>query len=171
MSRAKPVHVLAPKFVETFGAPDDPIEAVDARAQRLFPGEHPIVWQGDPATFQFSYISPGARAALGYDVTRWTREATFWADVVVHRDDRDGAVAYCALATAACCDHEFEYRARTVDGRVLWFHDIVRVIVGPKGVPVLLRGVMFDITAKKAAAGDTNPRAPRPSPDELARAS
>ena len=87
----------------------------------------------------------------------------------MHRDDRDSAIAYCALATAKCCDHVFEYRASTPDGRVVWLRDFVRVTVGQRRVPVLLRGAMFDITQEREAAGmlDTASAHREPSPDLL----
>ena len=36
-----------------FGADTDPIAAVDLRAREIFHEAHPIVWAGDPQTFQF----------------------------------------------------------------------------------------------------------------------
>jgi len=106
-----------------------------------------IVWEGDAQTFQFSFVSKAAEKILGYPAERWY-EPGFWADVVVHPDDRDHAVAYCALATAQGRDHTFEYRARAADGRLVWLRDVVRVVHGDKGIPVSLRGVMIDITAE-----------------------
>lgn len=156
------------KLIEVFGDPQSTIEDVDARAQAAFPALAPIVWEGDPQTFQFSYVGAPAAKLLGYPVLRWITEATFWADVVVSAADRDDAIAYCALATGLGADHEFEYRARTADGRTLWLRDFVRVILGPKRVPVRLRGIMFDITAEKLASASANrPAPPRPSIEEL----
>ena len=98
--------------------------------------------------------------------SRW-REPTFWVDVVVHPDDRDDALAYCALATAMRRHHRFEYRARAADGRIVWLHDLVRVVPGSKGIPIELRGVMYDITSAKRSE---LPASPWPSSDELTRA-
>lgn len=151
-----------------FGAPTDSIADIEARARLAFPDRSAVVWEGDPATFEFSYVSPSARDLLGHPVERWTGEASFWADRVVHRDDRSNAIAYCALATAKGRDHVFEYRAVTHDGAVVWLRDIVKVIVGAKGVPVLLRGIMFDVTAEKLDDGElARPREPSPPHHEL----
>src|SRR5690606_2475651 len=46
--------------------------------------------------------------------------------------------------------HDFEYRMITKDGSVLWLRDIVSVI-SEDNKPVLLRGIMIDITAHKQA--------------------
>ncbi len=168
-SESSPVPiVLDERLAAVFGAPSDTIAEVERRGQRLFPDRRPIVWEGDPATFQFSYVSAFAGELLGHAVERWTREPTFWADLIVHRDDRADAIAYCALATGKGRDHVFEYRALASDGRVVWLRDIVKVIVGPKGVPVLLRGIMFDVTEeKRGAQAEARACDPSPSRDEL----
>jgi len=130
---------------KAFGNDRDPIEAVSAHAAALF--DVPvIVWEGDAQTFAFSFISRSAEELLGHSATRWTGEPAFWAESVVHPDDRDDAVAYCALATAKCADHAFTYRARAADGRVVWLADYVRVIRGARGVADRLRGIMIDVT-------------------------
>ena len=45
-------------------------------------------------------------------------------------------------------DHTFEYRMIAADGRQVWLRDLVTV-VSENGMPVLLRGVMIDITEVK----------------------
>ena len=111
----------------------------------LVDGLDAIVWEGDAQTFQFSFVNKTAEEMLGYPVERWY-EPNFWVDVVVHPEDRDHAVSYCALATGQGRDHTFEYRACAADGRIVWLRDVVRVVRGEKGLPVTLRGVMIDIT-------------------------
>lgn len=143
-----------------FGQNDDPIELVEARSKALYPDGPPIVWQGDPATFRFFWVSESAQTILGYPARRWIEEPTFWADVVVHADDKQRAIAYCALATAKGRDHVFEYRARAADGRLVWLRDLVRVVLGPKQIPILLRGVMFDVTAVKKRPQEPEVEAP-----------
>jgi len=143
---------FAPRVREAFGDGAEPIAAVARRAEELF-GETPIiVWEGNAQTFEFSFVSRGARVILGHPLERWTREATFWADHVVHPDDRDDAIAYCALATGKGLDHAFEYRANAADGRTVCLVDYVQVIVGPRSVPERLRGIMIDVSASKPAA-------------------
>ena len=135
-----------------FGEPEDPIELVESRAVAAFSGDL-IVWEGDAATFQFTYVSRNAEAILGYPVERWYSEPAFWAESVVHPDDRTDAVAYCALATAKKAHHEFEYRAVRSDGSVIWLLDLVRVVLGKRGLAERLRGLMVDVTS--ARAGET----------------
>jgi PAS domain S-box-containing protein len=132
------------RMAEAFGRNVDSMQEVRDRAERLFPGENVIVWEGDAQTFQFSYVSEAAERILGYPRDRWTDEPTFWADVVVHPEDRNDAIAFCALATGRCRDHDFVYRARAADGRVVTLHDVVKVIVGERGVASTLRGIMLE---------------------------
>lgn len=133
---------LAASVREVFGSSDDPMETVEARANDVLPGRDAIVWEGDAATFQFVYVGEAAERVLGYPVERW-REPGFWAEVVVHPDDRGDAVGFCALATGQCRDHDFEYRACTSAGEVVLLHDIVIVLPGVRGVPERLRGIML----------------------------
>lgn len=157
--------VLDDDLRRLFGEPSDPPLRIADRARFIFPDRPVIVWEGDPQTFQFSYVSDDARVVLGYAVDRWITEPTFWADIVVHRDDRDDAIAYCALATAKGADHVFEYRAIASNGDLVWLRDYVHVVRGPKGIPLKLRGVMFDVSLEKRDS--VSPMNPRPSRDEL----
>jgi PAS domain-containing protein len=161
--------VLPPDFRAVFGDDADPIAAVEARARALFPEHRLIVWEGDPQTFAFSHVGGDAEAILGWPCSAWTRNATFWVDEVVHPDDRRDAVAYCALATGKARDHVFEYRARRSDGNIVWLSDYVRVVPGPRGVPMALRGLMFDISARKREDGgfDLPPQVWLPPMSEL----
>lgn len=137
---------LAPTVRMIFGAPTDSMEEVAARARRLLPNHRTIVWEGDAATFRFLYVGGDAEEVLGYPASQWLDEPTFWADTVVHPEDRDEAIAFCALATGKCEDHDFVYRAQASDGRMVQLHDIVTVLRGSRGVAERLRGVMLDVT-------------------------
>jgi PAS domain S-box-containing protein len=148
---------------ECFGTGGDSIEAVERRARGVLAGA--IVWEGDAQTFQFSFVSPSAEALLGFPARRWIDEPTFWADVIITPEDRNDAIAYCALATAKRADHVFEYRARRADGGIVWLRDYVRVVVGPRGVARTLRGIMIDVSAEKVAAQTFGDRATYQVPD------
>jgi PAS domain S-box-containing protein len=154
---------LAATFDTVFGTDSDPIETVAERASRLLPGD-PVVWEGDAATFEFTYVSPSAERVFGHPARAW-RGSGFWADAILHDDDKNEAIAYCALATGQCRDHEFEYRGRRADGEVRWIYDVVKVVKGPKGVPVRLRGLMLDISDVKRSEGAFERRAERRYPE------
>jgi two-component system, cell cycle sensor histidine kinase and response regulator CckA len=107
-----------------------------------------VIWEADPVTFQFTYVSRGAEGLLGYTLEQWLTQPAFWVDLL-HPDDRDAAVRECQTAVRDCRDHTFEYRVRAADGRVLWIRDIVRVCCDGKGQALGLHGVMLDITGRK----------------------
>jgi PAS domain S-box-containing protein len=109
---------------------------------------HAIIWEADPVTLQFRYVSRGAETLLGYPLEHWVTQPTYWVDLL-HPDDRAWALEQCLLAVAECRDHDFEYRVRTRTGDVRWLRDIVTVL-SEDGRPVCLRGVMTDITSQKA---------------------
>ncbi|MGH8101973.1 MAG: PAS domain-containing protein, partial [Chthoniobacterales bacterium] len=108
-----------------------------------------IVWEADAETFAFTFVSQEAKRLLGYAVEQWLQEPTFWKDHL-HPDDRDWAVQFCVNATAEKRSHDFEYRMIAADGGIVWFRDVVTVVV-EGGRPTRLRGVMVDTTDRKRA--------------------
>lgn len=138
-----------PTFAErlhaVFGGSADPMSRVEQRARELLPDARAIVWEGDAQTFEFSFVGRAAEEILGYPLARWTSEPTFWADTVVHAEDRSEAISYCALATGQGKDHDFVYRAIAADGREVLLHDVVRVVMGSRGVAERLRGIMVEL--------------------------
>jgi two-component system cell cycle sensor histidine kinase/response regulator CckA len=105
-----------------------------------------IIWEADPRTVRFSFVSQKAERLLGYPIERWLAEPDFWVNLI-HPDDRDRAVATCAAAVNDVQDHTFDYRVISADGRTLWMRDVVHVTADERGRPSRLRGVMLDITA------------------------
>lgn len=108
-----------------------------------------IVWEADPRTFAFEFVSHRAEDILGFPVQRWYNEPTFWADHI-HPEDREWAVDFCLSSTREKRDHTFEYRMMTSDGRIIWIRDIVTVITDGDELKSL-RGLMVDVTERKNA--------------------
>jgi PAS domain S-box-containing protein len=108
-----------------------------------------MVWEADAATFRFAFVSDQAEQILGYPKARWTEERDFWASHI-HPEDREWALRFCAKATEEKKPHRFEYRMFAADGRILWFRDIVSVII-ENDKPIKLRGIMIDITQRREA--------------------
>jgi PAS domain-containing protein len=138
---------LADRLAAVFGDPQEPVEAVVRRCAELMPEASVIVWEGDPQTFQFSFVSESAERILGYPCRDWLEQKDFWVRHIVHPADRSDAVAFCALATGKGADHDFRYRALAADGRVVELHDVVQVIKGARGVATRLRGIMIEAGA------------------------
>ena len=117
------------------------------RSEKLIENIDGIVWEADPVTFQFTFVSPQAEPMLGYPCATWLSEHGFWEDHI-HPDDRDTAVASCLASIEHLLAHEFEYRMIAADGRVVWIRDIVTV-EAEAGRAKTLRGIMMDVTARK----------------------
>ncbi len=115
------------------------------RARR---GTDAILWEADPATFQFTYVSPGAERLFGFSLSDWLTKSNFWSDLL-HPRDRERAVDECRQAVESGDDHEIEYRVQTADGQVLWIRDLIRVITDDEGVAVALHGAMVDVTQRR----------------------
>jgi two-component system, cell cycle sensor histidine kinase and response regulator CckA len=106
-----------------------------------------VIWEADPDTFQFRFVSEAAERLLGFPTQAWLEAPKFFTERL-HPEDRDRVLAECQRLTAAGEDHQLEYRLVAKDGRIVWVRDIVRVI-SERGRPVSCRGVMLDITELK----------------------
>ena len=109
-----------------------------------------IVWEADAETWAFTYVNDAAGRILGYPPERWVGHEGLWQSLI-HPDDRERTIAFCRDACRAGRDHEFDYRAVAADGRIVWLHDVVRVVTDHTGTAQLLRGVMTDISDRKHA--------------------
>jgi PAS domain S-box-containing protein len=109
---------------------------------------HGVIWECDPATFRFYYVSPHAETLLGYPSQRWTGEADFW---LAHTppDDVERSVRICREALAKLVDPVFEQRLIGADDREVWVQNIVTVVRRDDG-SVRLRGITIDIGERKA---------------------
>jgi PAS domain S-box-containing protein len=124
-------------------------EAPEERFRALVDELDTIFWEASAETLQFTFMSRGAEALLGYPVGRWLREPDFWVNLI-HPDDRTETVARCRAAAREGLDCEFEYRVIAANGRIVWLRDIVHVVRDPAG-GVHLQGVMLDVTSRKSA--------------------
>ena len=109
-----------------------------------------ILWEADPSSLSFSFVSRGAEELLGYPVQRWVEDPDFWPSRI-HPGDRDYTVSYRRVATAEGRDHELEYRMVAADGSKVWLQDNASVDMGDDGRPRRLLGIMVDITRRKRA--------------------
>ena len=107
-----------------------------------------IVWEADAETVIFTFVSKQAEQILGYPVERWLNDPAFWSGHI-HPDDRDAAVDLCRRAAKNLTPHQLEYRMLADDGCEVWLRDVVTVFA-EAGRPVKLRGIMTDITGRKA---------------------
>ncbi len=109
-----------------------------------------ILWESEPGSLRYRYVSPAAERVLGYPLERWTGEADFWL-AHLHAEDREWAPAYCEQATAERGEYQFHYRMIAADGRIVWLRDTVTVIAR-EGVPTRRIGVSVDVTSEREAS-------------------
>lgn len=121
-----------------------------------------IVWEADPDSLEFSFVSQQAQKIVGYAPSEWLANPSFWGSKL-HPEDRDLVVSTFRDNVRRGVSYDFEYRMVAADGRIVWLQDFVTVEVEP-GKPVHLRGVMIDITERKRA--DAELRAAKESVDE-----
>src|SRR3989338_2757195 len=88
----------------------------EERYRELVEGLDAIVWEADPNTWQFTFVSLQAEEILGYPISRWLTERDFWVKLI-HPDDRQHTVAACRKAISEKTNHRMEYRAVAADGR------------------------------------------------------
>jgi PAS domain S-box-containing protein len=108
-----------------------------------------IFWEADTDDLRLTFLGGRAEAVLGQDANDWPTQGRTWGDHVVE-DDRAAAIAAARSSVAEARDTTLEYRVRTPGGQDVWMRDMIHVVRRSRG-PQQLRGLMVDITERKAA--------------------
>ena len=111
-----------------------------------------IVWEAEPETFRFLFVSAEAERILGFPTQTWLDEPDFWVRHT-HPEDVERCASFCRDASRRGEDHELEHRMIAADGRVVWLRDIVSVRKSPDGTGRLV-GIALDITREKQGQED-----------------
>ena len=96
------------------------------------------------------YVSPQITTILGVDPSDYVGDSTLWVDLM-HPDDRARTIEAVERGIEAGEPYSVEYRMIGRDGRLVWFRDSAVVLNDAGGRPVMVQGVMLDITEGKAA--------------------
>jgi len=107
-----------------------------------------IVWRANAATCEHIYVSEQAERVLGYPTSAWLRHPAF-KEAHLHPDDRMKVMAFYRRAAQDLAHHRLDYRMIAADGRAVWFHECVHLVMEEDGRHELI-GVMMDITDQKA---------------------
>ncbi len=97
-----------------------------------------------------TYISPQVEPMLGFTPADYHADPDIWRKRL-HPDDRQRVLAEMAASQGSRERFLSEYRMIARDGRVVWFRDEALYLRDERGQPVLLQGVMLDITDRKQA--------------------
>lgn len=123
-----------------------------ARFESLVQSTDGIVWESDTERRQFSFVSDKAAAILGYPPAEWLQPG-FWL-AHMHPHDRRRIPLCCPGQFGQPRRRELEYRMIASDGRIVWIHDLISLVVEDDGTRQL-RGLMLDVTARKQVEADT----------------
>src|SRR5436190_6194700 len=82
-----------------------------------------VVWEADPITFAFSFVSEQAERLLGYPRNQWITDPGFWHSHI-HADDQLLAQNFRMKALEQEKSSQFEYRMIASDGRAVWLREI-----------------------------------------------
>ena len=108
-----------------------------------------IVWQCNPQTFQFTFVSRYAETVLGYPIKRWLEEPAFWQDHL-YAEDRKYAVECRSEAVATGRPYDMEYRLIASDGRALWVRELGQMRDSQNDSHEL-EGVIVDLSHKRSS--------------------
>lgn len=127
-------------------SPREALRKSEASLSRLLDTTKIFVWEAEPKSWQFSYVSEQAEKALGYSAMQW-REANFLA-LHVHPDDQHLLFSCGEEHLQATDQFDVTFRMFAKDGRVVWLHNLVSVSF-EDGQPTRMFGYMVDISERK----------------------
>jgi len=94
------------------------------------------------------YVSPQIESILGFSPAEWLSDPTSWMNRI-HKDDREIALAAEKRFQETHELFQAEYRMFARDGRVLWFRDEAVMLHQTEGRPLLMQGVLYDMSDHK----------------------
>jgi diguanylate cyclase (GGDEF)-like protein/PAS domain S-box-containing protein len=108
-----------------------------------------IVWEADADTLSVEFVNDRVRDLLGHDPMDMIAVPGFWADKIVHPDDRD---AFLEAERTVLRDgvSRLTYRALSTSGEVVWLASVAHLTIDQEGRR-RIRGVETDVTALKRA--------------------
>lgn len=120
-----------------------------ARLRQLVDGVRGVPWEASTAPWRVTFVGGEGQRKLGYTDQVSVADGHWFAHV--HPDDALGVLETVdQKVTRAESEFELNYRVITVDQRVRWIRDLVKVVPSGAGSP-LLRGLAIDVTESKAA--------------------
>ncbi|AFY91705.1 PAS domain S-box [Chamaesiphon minutus PCC 6605] len=130
------------------------VEAELARSQRkyysLIQSIDGVVWEYDLRTKRFSFVSDRALSLFGYTMEEWLVLDDFWQQHV-HPDDFEITRIFFKEAIKNNRSGAVEYRLITAAGEIIWVYDIFTPLCDEAGRPILMNGLLINITDRKQA--------------------
>jgi len=101
------------------------------------------------------YVSPQIQQLFGFSQQQYTVDHDLWLRQL-HPDDRHRVLKSLSQSQKGKQPFNCEYRMLSKDGRVVWCRDEAAIVRDSSGKPLMLQGIMFDITAQKRAEEELN---------------
>jgi diguanylate cyclase (GGDEF)-like protein/PAS domain S-box-containing protein len=124
-------------------------ELTKIRYERLVNGVEAIVWEFNPQSMRFTFVSGEAERMLGYTPEEMSNPR-FWLSHM-HPEDVARVNEHVRALSRGAGQHECEFRLIAADGHSVWIHDVGAGEPSAEGPPECVRGVMVDITERKRA--------------------
>lgn len=109
-----------------------------------------IVWECEPDTLRFTFVSRQSERLLGYTAEEWLADPNFWAEKL-HPEDKLHAIRTHHDMVDRQLPFNFEYRLLAKDGRTVWIRES-GVVLAENRRAVAVRGIFQDISDQKASA-------------------
>jgi PAS domain S-box-containing protein len=122
-------------------------EAAKRRFHDLVQGLELIVWEGNPATGELTFVSRKVQEILGYTPEAWL--AGGWLQHVVE-EDRKRVQDYWQHASQTA-PSDCEYRGISATGRLLWLRLVTYADFDDSGNILQLRGLIVDVSERRQA--------------------
>jgi PAS domain S-box-containing protein len=120
----------------------------ERRFRELVEGLDGVVWEADPVSQRFSFVSQQAETLLGYPLADWTSGAEVMERCLLP-DDGERVRAYLAGVAEGRSSIPFEVRARAASGRGLWLRIEAAAHADATGRVTHLRGMISDVTNER----------------------
>ena len=112
-----------------------------------------VVFEWEPETGRYRFMSAQSGRILGRDSTYWEEEPGRW-ESLIHPDDRQNAIASRSAAGQVAATYSLDYRVLGPENRIIWIRETGNPVMDETGKVVLLRGVLADITEHKQHADE-----------------
>ena len=125
----------------------------DRRYYQLVQRLDGIVWEANPRTLQYTFVSDRAEMLLGYPISQWLEDPDF-RKRIVHPADAERICQLWQTAVQQGGEHSADYRALASTGHEIWIRETLFVGQDAQGRANRMQGLAIDITQRKAEADE-----------------
>jgi diguanylate cyclase (GGDEF)-like protein/PAS domain S-box-containing protein len=124
------------------------LETSESRYRNLIQEIDAIIWELNPQTDQYTFVSQRAVKLLGYPLQSWLEQPGFM-DKYFHPDDLAACREKILNTLESGSSGEFTCRALTTNGNIIWLNNRIKVVRNEQSQETSILGIMVDITRMK----------------------